>query len=87
MISALSKYKVGKEIEVRVGGSTYKGILKGMTETELYLKTTMKTWVFPISSIQNLKYIEKPATLKEPQQLGSSQLIPHSPSSDDNSES
>ena len=51
------KPKIGSQVEVRVNGVSYQGELKGMSETEVYLKTKLKTWVIPYQNIQSMRAI------------------------------
>lgn len=60
MISSF-KPKIGSQVEVRVNGVSYQGELRGMSETEVYLKTKLKTWVIPYQNIQSLRAVSSGA--------------------------
>lgn len=45
----------GKMVEIFANNSTYKGILLGASEDEVYLKTSNRTWVIPLNRVQSIK--------------------------------
>ncbi len=57
MISSF-KHKTGETVEVRANGNTYRGVLKGISETEVYLKTIYKILALPLSQVQSIRKVE-----------------------------
>ena|GEM_PF-4486166 len=47
--------KPGDSVEVYASGSCYSGILIGMTESEVYLKSATRTWVIPMDRVQSVR--------------------------------
>jgi hypothetical protein len=56
MLSSRS-LKVGKHVEVVANGTSYRGILKGITATEIYLKSPTKTWAIPADRVKSIREV------------------------------
>lgn len=65
MMSSYNR-KIGKQVEVTANGTTYRGVLKGMTATEIFLKSPTKTWQIPMDRVRSIKL------------FGTSSSVPHS---------
>lgn len=49
----------GRIVEVRASGFSYRGVLVGADEAELYLKTEMRWLVLPLDRVTSLRVIEE----------------------------
>lgn len=59
--------RIGENAEVHANGTIYRGIIKGMTEQELYLKMPAKTWVIETQRISLIRYLDDSKNLRESQ--------------------
>ena len=50
---------IGKEVEVITRGTTYRGTLIEVSDTEVHLKTTLQWISLPASSVGQIKLLEK----------------------------
>ncbi len=50
---------IGKEVEVLASGTSYRGTLIEVSDTEVHLKTTMQWVSLPASSVSQIKLVEK----------------------------
>ncbi len=48
---------IGKEVEVLASGTTYRGILIEVSDTEVHLKTSMQWISLPASSVSAVKLV------------------------------
>lgn len=48
------KPKIGSQVEVYANQSVYRGELVGMSETEIYIKTTTRTWALPLERVSRV---------------------------------
>lgn len=46
---------LGKEVEVMANGTTYRGVLIEVSDTEVNLKTTMQWISLPVSGVSSVK--------------------------------
>jgi hypothetical protein len=55
-----SQKNIGKLVEISANGFLYKGILKAITENEIYLKGSTKTWTISTETVRNIRVIGDP---------------------------
>ncbi len=46
---------IGKEVEVLANGTTYRGVLIEVSDTEVHLKSTMQWMSLPVSGVSSVK--------------------------------
>ncbi len=46
---------IGKEVEVMANGTTYRGVLIEVSDTEVHLKSTMQWMSLPASGVSSIK--------------------------------
>lgn len=51
----LYKAQIGKLVEVRANGTTYTGVLKTMTETDIILQGLQRKWTLPLSQVVQIR--------------------------------
>lgn len=49
--------KIGAKVQVHANNTTYVGILVGMSESEIYLKSPTRTWTIELSKVRSIKYL------------------------------
>ena len=59
---------IGKEVEVVANGVSYRGILQEVSDTEVYIKTSMQWMALPVSTVNTIRLAG--AVMREPEREG-----------------